>query len=594
MLGRVHAARKDFRRAVGEFQRLLEERGGEVVSAVRVFDLARDAIEGALRAGGREAYAEHEARARELLEAARRQGSPEGLSQVFRAYPNSTCAEEALFESAGAHARLGRVEDQVAALREFLREYPAAARAAEAHAGLVRVLESRGHTRSARRHLRHLERSFPDAEVTDQDGKVKAREFAARRLASEAYAASVEAAPPAELKPPLKKILERTERQHPEGAPLRTAGVPPPGLADLLLMDYGPVIQALDLRRGVEAWKVGVPSGVREAVFVDGALILADEKSVQRVHPATGGVEWQHVSRAPMSGFGLAEAYLCFFTADADGTSVLSALDLGSGAVAWSRSVEGLHPSGVRAAGEAVVFTTVSPGRLHRCEVDTGRELPLDAASQHLRPAEIVRAEEGRVVLMAEGPFLEAYDLPAGTLRWRVRLRGVAPRAVEAGPGAIVILGSVASAGRERDEAFLAAVDPDTGKFLAVKQGGGYGDPRFLEVEGSCAYVVSEEPDGSVGVRSLRLPDLSLAWAVQAGGKEATALPPAVARGHVVVPLFEGNPEGRYAYVGVLLDKTGTVVENIRSGFRFERPPLGVVSGDRVVFSADNQVDVYR
>src|SRR4029453_7163466 len=107
---------------------------------------------------------------------------------IFRLYPNSRAAEEALFEAAGIHVRNGRPEEEIATLRQFLRECADSPHVPEATARLVRALEKKGHTASAGALLRRMVRLFPDAQVVEGDGRISAKEFAERRLKSDAYA----------------------------------------------------------------------------------------------------------------------------------------------------------------------------------------------------------------------------------------------------------------------------------------------------------------------------------------------------------------------------------------------------------------------
>jgi hypothetical protein len=64
----------------------------------------------------------------------------------------------------------------------------------------------------------------------------------------------------------------------------------------------------------------------------------------------------------------------------------------------------------------------------------------------------------------------------------------------------------------------------------------------------------------------------------------------------VVVGAFLEDPKGpTYSYSAWLLDKSGQVVQNIRSDDKFERPPsfLGVAH-DRLVISVSSRVEVQR
>src|SRR5204863_4845651 len=102
--------------------------------------------------------------------------------------PNSRAAAEALFEAAAVYARLDRPDEQIAGLRQFLRECSDSSLAPEAHARLVRALEKKGHLGSAGTYLRNMIRLFPDATIEDEGAKMTAKEFAERRLKTDRYA----------------------------------------------------------------------------------------------------------------------------------------------------------------------------------------------------------------------------------------------------------------------------------------------------------------------------------------------------------------------------------------------------------------------
>jgi tetratricopeptide (TPR) repeat protein len=595
LLGQAYGAQGEPARAVEELQRLLADHGEDVVGGAPVFETARAGIDAVIRRAGRSAYAAPEASAGKLLEAARREGTPDAFDAVFRLYPNSLAAEEALLEAAGAQSRLGRPDQEVAALRRFLREYAGSGRAPEAHAALVRALEKKGHWASAAALLRRMARVFPDAPVADGERRVSAREFAEARLKGEAYARAGAVAEAPRLAPPLRKAFEHSDREYREGIPLRVLGAPPASAADLLLMNYGLGVKAFDLARRAEAWHVKTGGAVRLAAFAEESLLLADEEVVTRLNARTGAREWAFTNPARMRGFALAGSFVVFLAAHPrhDSVSLVTAVDIAQGTVAWSQTFEGIPASGVQAAGDFVAFTTVSPHRIHLFETETGKRLLSNAPFTASATAQVIHAAPDLLVLHAERRFLEAYDLPAGTLRWRVNLERMTTRAVEIGPAGLVLLGvQRTAAGDEQD--VLAVVHVRNGKIVRMKEGAGLADPRFLLLDAERAVVVSREADRTVGVRSVRLSDLEVEWTANVGGAEATLLPPALARDHVVVATFEEGKDRKYAYGASLLDKRGAVGQNIKSEAVFERPPNYGLANGALIFSVDTKVDVHR
>ena len=601
-LARVRLARREDAEAVGEYQRLLLEHGEESVEGGRIFELARNAISAILAAVGREAYAEHEKAAAALLEGARRARTADALLSVFRNYPNSRAGEEALFEAAAAHSKLERLDDQIASLRQFLRECSESARVPEAHARLVRALEKKGHTASAGTYLRRMVRLFPDAPVEDNGTTIPAREFAERRLKTDLYARTPGGMPVSTLNPPLSPWMEYTEKIFPEGVPLAVSGIPPAGVKDLLLMHYaGPsaaAIRALEKSRethdGKEAWTLPLDAPARFAAFLENSLLVADDKTITRLDPRSGVVEWTVRSPTRMRGFALSGPLLLYITDE--GESKISALEAGRGTVSWTQTFEGVASSRIHAAGEAVVFTTLNPNRILVYEVETGKRLVGQAPFPDGATAQVVHVGDDVLVLHSEGRFLEAYDLPSGKLRWRqVRYR-ISTRDLKVGPEGLVFLGTRRPAGAEDERLFLETINLRTGKIVRQKEPADLGNALFLLVDADQAYVVSREPDKSVTVRGVALSDFSVKWTAPLGAADATLLPPSLAKDHVVVSAFlEDTKNVKYATEAWLLDKSGRVVQNMKSKFQYDRPPayLGVAH-DRLVISVNSRVEVQR
>ncbi|HLY12429.1 MAG TPA: PQQ-binding-like beta-propeller repeat protein [Planctomycetota bacterium] len=601
-LARVRLARREDAEAIGEYQRLLLEHGEESVEGGRIFELARNAIGAILAAVGRDAYLAHEKAAGALLDQARRTRTADALLTVFRSYPNSRAGEEALFEAASAHAQLERLDDQIATLRQFLRECSESPRVPEAHARLVRALEKKGHTASAGTYLRRMVRLFPEAPIEDNGGTIPAREFAERRLKTELYARSPGGMPVSTLSPPLSPWMTFTEKDFPEGVPLATLGPPPAGLKDVILMHYASpssaAVKAIEKARGgtdgTALWTLPLEAPVRFASFLENSLIVADDKTVTRLDPRTGVAEWTYRSPSRMRGHALAGPLLLFITDE--GESRLSALEAGHGAVAWSQSFEGVASSRIHGSGESVVFTTLNPNRIQVFEVETGKRLVGQAPFPDGATAQVVYVGDDVLVLHSEGRFLEAYDLPSGKLRWRqVRYR-ISTRDLKVGPDGLVFLGTRRPAGAEDERLFLETINLRTGKIVRQKESADLGNALSLMVDAEQAVVVSREPDKSVTVRGVSLADFSVLWTTPLGATEATLLPPSLTRNHLVIAAFlENQKDVKYATEAWLLDKSGRVVQNIISQYVYERPPafLGVAH-DRLIVSVNSRVEVYR
>lgn len=602
-LARVRLARREDTEAVTEYQRLLLEHGEESIEGGRIFELARNAIGAILAAVGREAYAGHEAAAAALLADARRIKTADALQSVFRRYPNSRAGEEALFESAAAQAQLDRVDDQVAALRQFLRECPDSSHIPEAHARLVRALEKKGHTASAGTYLRRMLRLFPDAEIEDAGGKMTAREFAEKRLKTDLYARAPGGVAVSTLAAPVSPWLQYTDDRFPEGVPIRAVGVPPAGLEDIVLMHYAnpssAAVKALVKGKdgqGAVAWTQPLESPLRFAGFIESSLLIADERTVTRLDPKTGAVDWVYRSPSRMKGHALCGPLLLFITEENE--SRISALESVRGTIAWTQPFEGTASSRIHPAGEAALFTALNPNRIQLFEVETGRRLIGQAPFPDGATAQVVTAGDDVVVLHSEGRFLEAYDLPSGKLRWRQLRYRIATRGLEAGAEGLVFLGTRRPAGAEDERLFMEVINLRTGKIVRQKEQAALGNALFMMVDGDQAIVISREPDKTVAVRGISLADFSVQWTTPLGAPDSTLLPPTLTRNHLVLGGFleqTDAKEVKYATIAWLLDKGGRVVQNIKSDYRYERPPtfLGVAH-DRLVISVNSRVDVHR
>jgi hypothetical protein len=467
-------------------------------------------------------------------------------------------------------------------------------------AALVRVLEGKGHFTSAATLLRRLLRHHPEAEIAaEEGGKVRVRDFAEGRLKAGPYLRAPGEAPPADLRPPLKLDYSTTDREFPEGVPLLPGGVPPPAAADLVLMHYASpgsaAVKALGAG-GREAWAVRLEDPLRFAVHFQEGLLLAGDFAVRRLDPRSGRVEWTWESPTRMRGFGVSGPYLFFFSG-APGAEVdqqVSALDALRGTLAWVQPFDGVPSGPVHPAGEAVAFTTVSPNRIRVFDVETGQALTENAPYSLGLTARTLHVAEDVLILHAEGRFLEAFDLPKGALRWRVALERLTTRGAAAAGDRLVLLGVQHAGGRAEEKLLLQTYSIRSGKLLQRREARDLADPRSLMAAGDRGFVVSREADGGYAARGLSLEDLSVLWKAPVAPATASPLPPSLALNHLVTGFFEPGPDGRFAFGAALLDKAGTAVQNIRSDFRFERPPEMGVAGSRLMFSSGAMLDVYR
>jgi outer membrane protein assembly factor BamB len=600
-LARARLSARDDRGSIAEFQRLIAESAGELLDGVPVFDVARHAIAAILETVGREGYAAFEAEAAGLLEAARRGGDPDRFREIFRRFPNSRAAEEALAEAAALDRRRGRLDEAVAGLRAFLREFPSSLRAPAAHADLVRALEAKGYWSSAGSLLRRMAKLFPDARIPTEDGAtVAVRDFVEARLKGESYLRPAGASPPASLAPPLSPAFSVVDPEYPEAAPLQPGGTPPAAVKDLLLLQVakpgGAAIRAVD-PKGARVWTFPMGGPARFSAFLEEGLVVADEDAVSRLDPISGKAEWTYASPTRMRGFGLAGPFLCFIsgTPGSEADLRLVALDALRGKEAWLQPFDGVPASRVFAGRDEVAFITVTPNRVRVYELETGRPLSGPAPYPLGLTAQVVHVGEDMLVLHSEGRFLEGFSLSDGASRWKIPLPQVSTKGIRAAGGALLHVGVTrAASGGVQERLLVQAIDPRTGKILRRREATDLGDPRTLEAEGDEAVLLSREADGTYALRGLSPKDLAVRWKAPVGAPTAMPLPPILTKDHVVSGIFEPAPDGTFQVTVTLLDKGGKAVQNIVSVDRFDRPPGVGVAGNRVILSADARVDVYR
>jgi hypothetical protein len=242
-----------------------------------------------------------------------------------------------------------------------------------------------------------------------------------------------------------------------------------------------------------------------------------------------------------------------------------------------------------------VVFLTSQPFRIQRFEAETGRPLLQDAGFKSGLSGQVVHVSDELLILHLEGKYLEAYDLGTGGLRWKAMLERTSTRGLELGPEGLVFLGTQRVGGGGDERLFMMTISLKSGKILRRKDTPELGDPRFMLVDGERAYVVTREPDKTISVRGVQLADFSVLWNRPLGGKDATTLlSPLLAKDRALVGVFQEDAQAKYAYGTWLLDKEGRVVQNISSAFTFDRPPVFGLTHNRLVYSVENKVVVYR
>lgn len=580
-------------RAIREMYALLDA-GDEVVGGVRVAEIVRSRVADTIRRCGTECYAGLERDAAAELEKARRDGTPEAFLAIVRRWPNSASAEAALLDAAEAYGRLGRPDEQIQTLREFLREFPGSRESAQVHVEIVLAMEPRGQFAAALPLLRRLARDHAEAAVTVEGKRMTGRQFADDRLLSEKYRVAAGGGDRlVELRPPLRLALDHRDRNFAEVAPARIGGTWPAGAADRIYANYGAAFGALSTSGG-RAWNVRLEHPLRFAHFVEDSVVLGTDFKVLRLNAATGEVEWTYVGRTPMRGFALLGNQICFLTADArsGGTSAIAAIDAARGVLSWTRPFEGYAGSSIQACGETAVFLATSPSRLYGFEVETGRSLLAAPLSGGGLGVQILHAAEEYVLVSSTDRYLEYYEMPTGKMKWKCELRQMTTRVLEVNSTSVFLVASRVSDYTEKT--IVALVDLRNGKFSKYVEGLELGEPRYALVDDERAVLVSRDGDRrEIVARELRLKDFSVGWTANLGEAGATLLPPMAAKEHAAVVTFDRGENAKFGYSATLLDRSGKAVQNIRTGFDFERPPNFQLANGALVVTVETAVRVY-
>nr|MDJ0976391.1 PQQ-binding-like beta-propeller repeat protein [Planctomycetota bacterium] len=116
----ARAADGDARGAVGLLQEAIRELGAEAYGSDTVRERAQRAIARLIADSGRSVYAEHERKARTLVDKARRTNDPVLLERVIREYPNADVLGDALLVRASQELAGGDADKAIELLRKVL------------------------------------------------------------------------------------------------------------------------------------------------------------------------------------------------------------------------------------------------------------------------------------------------------------------------------------------------------------------------------------------------------------------------------------------------------------------------------------------
>lgn len=449
LLADVHRSGDNARRAVDTLQQTIREAGSERYGSGTVREHAHGVIEAILLAEGRSAYAEHERKARALVDRARQSGDSRLLEQVIREYPNAGVLGEALLVRANQALDDDRPDAAIKLLREVLAGHADRPVAASALALLARAYRIDGARGAARLTLERLRSRFAERMVTIGTERLAVPSFVATELAT---LGDLSAAPPSRpLTPPLAELsfepgsdessaraLEIATDAGPDGTPIDPA---------LSVMVLGPDCVAFDMTTGGVAWRASpgvaqrgawIPGAARTGAAAgtapSGRLVLSVRDQLRGFDDATGTETWTRGVGGYVRELHVRQGVLFALIQENNlaGTTRLMALDGARGRILWTRDLGPDNPRRMRVWEDRVllersrfnsrrsqahllIFDAIDGRPLHEVVIPTQTEagrIVTDGALI-LASREIDRANAVTLRRMM------AFDIRTGRQRWR-------------------------------------------------------------------------------------------------------------------------------------------------------------------------------
>ncbi len=572
--------------AIFHFQELLK-----ISEDLLIARTIRGKISGIVKRHGRGCYAKMEQEAQEELLQARGRGTPEALLEIPPRYPNSLAAEQATLDAVDLLGKLNRIREQVAILREYLREYPESRAVAQVHVDLILLLEKRKQYASALSLLSRLARLWPEHPVRTGNKSLLAKTFVSEQMAREVYRNSGNPSRNIPLLPPLSLVLQHTEKGRGEGLLVRPGGVRPEKLRDTVFLRYRKSFVAVSLDGN--RWSLPLDKPLLFTHFQEGYLILGTTTSILRVDPATGKKLWKFTSPVAMREYSLVGNHICYYTSDfrAKRASVVAAVDAMEGEASWRQIFEGDPSSKISGAGDLAVFVTRYPPVLHAYDSETGQPVLKKPMPSGNLLRKILQTSPGQIVLHSPHRFLEAWSLPGGKRMWAVDLGLFSSPIPLASEKKVHLLAQH----RGRNIIFAGRIDLETGKFDRLVEKTSLGTIQYAETGKEFVFLVSLSRNRKEFlVSAVDRKSLDTSWTIRFPVSEGNPLPPAVVGDLLVLTRFCRGPNGAFSYRVALLDRGGKSVQNINSEFRYKRPPGFLVQEGRLILSADTEIQVYK
>ncbi len=433
------------RAAVGLLQRAIRELGSEVYERGTVREKATSEIAKLIADAGKTVYAEHERKARTLVDKARRTGDGALLERVIYEYPNADVLGDALLVRAAQELTSGNATEAIELLRKVLSGHGERTAAVPALALLARAYRLDGARGAAALTLERLGRHQPSSRITIGAERTTVAAFVEAELRATPTLMTTAGAG---LAAPLREVRFEpgSDDTNTRAIPLKTE-TDANGIAQdsgVAVMAYGPACTVFDMRTGRVAWRAS-PGNAQRGAWVPGArrddgktqagrLILAVRDRLRGFDAGDGTEVWT----APINGFVRelavrgAVLYAVVQERNMAGTSSLLAFDAVRGTRIWARDLGTDNPRRLRIWSDRVLLErtrwTQSKSEAHLLIYDAfdGRPLKQMAIPTQTEAGRILA--DGALVLATREMNkrrnrtvrrIVAYDLIRGAPRWR-------------------------------------------------------------------------------------------------------------------------------------------------------------------------------
>lgn len=573
--------------AAATYQEMIASYPNEVVggdSLARDFAIA--GIAALVRDGGPQVYAPFEEKARALYERAAGSKDEALFREVLASYPNSSVLERCLLDLGNLLVEKESFGKAASVLREFLLRFPGSSLEEDVLASLASCYERTGFHSAARAAIERTPPGTPGRE----------------RLASDPALAGVREERPS-LALPLAEKWRRTFNTTGGIALLELSGAPAEISRTRLFFHANRTLTCVDMEDGEVLWTRpnvdDIPSpNEAEIHWVDGTLVLATQRAIASLDPASGEVRWQ-VDFEPSQPFRGAcvvpgSVIAVLENADEAGAFVLRAHDVMTGDKVWEDFVRGKYYGDIVTTERYVVLHTQNPMRILAYDSFTGkRHMEIAVGSTYSIPSAL---DGDRLFLFRNGEF-QTIDLATKTDVWKrpvgeYRVRNVMSLGDEV---AVLVSRLNPEPSQASDEVHLLSGADGRTRWTAPIAEGGYVYPAARERrgEGDTIYLNRRDRDSTFYLMAFAREDGSLRWQAQplSGGsppKTVLEAGPVVVLELAFYSTLAAEPK---LYV-VLVDRaTGKTIEKTEHPGNVSSQVQAV--GDKLCVAIGKQIVVY-